>query len=92
VDITYNVKRCIHAEYCVKRLSEVFDKQKRPWINADAAPVEQITPVIEMCPSGALHYDRKDGLKEVAEQKNLITIRHNGTMEIRGDLTIWVGQ
>ena len=32
VDVTYNLKRCIHAAECVIRLNEVFDIQKRPWI------------------------------------------------------------
>ncbi|MBZ0296525.1 MAG: CDGSH iron-sulfur domain-containing protein [Anaerolineae bacterium] len=88
VDITYNIKRCIHAEYCVKHLSDVFDKQKRPWINADGAPVEDVAAVIEQCPSGALHYDRKDGNNEATPEQNTIIIRHNGPLEVRGDLTI----
>jgi len=87
-DITYNVKRCIHAAYCVTRLSEVFDQQKRPWINPDGVSAEQIAFVVEQCPSGALHYDRKDGIKEVVPEKNTIIVRPNGPLEIRGDLAI----
>jgi CDGSH-type Zn-finger protein/uncharacterized Fe-S cluster protein YjdI len=88
VDITYNLKRCIHAEYCVTRLSEVFDKTRRPWINADGAPIDQVTTVIEMCPSGALHYERKDGVTEAAPDRNVVRVRHNGPLEIHGDLSI----
>lgn len=88
IEITYNLKRCIHAEYCVKHLPEVYDKHKRPWINANGAPAEQVARVIELCPSGALHYDRKDGVREAVPAKNTITVRHNGPLEIRGDLSI----
>jgi CDGSH-type Zn-finger protein/uncharacterized Fe-S cluster protein YjdI len=88
VNITYNLKRCIHAEFCVNHLATVFDKQARPWINANAAPEESVATVVEMCPSGALHYDRKDGLQEAIPEKNTLIIRHNGPLEIRGDLSI----
>lgn len=88
VDITYSLRRCIHAEYCVNHLSEVFDKNKRPWITPDGAPPDQIMAVIESCPSGALHYDRKDGVREAAPPTNVIRVRHNGPLEIRGDLSI----
>ncbi|HRF93825.1 MAG TPA: CDGSH iron-sulfur domain-containing protein, partial [Aggregatilineales bacterium] len=39
-------------------------------------------------PSGALHYDRKDGVKEIPAGENVIRIQHNGALEIRGDLAI----
>lgn len=88
VDITYSLKRCIHAEFCVKRLSAVFDKNARPWINANGASPDEMTSVVELCPSGALHYDRKDGVQEAIPEKNVIKIRHNGPLEVRGDLAI----
>jgi CDGSH-type Zn-finger protein/uncharacterized Fe-S cluster protein YjdI len=89
VDITYNLKRCIHAEHCVRHLSSVFDKAKRPWINPDGAPVELVASVIEQCPSGALHYERKDGVNEPILERNIIKLRRNGSLEIRGDLAVY---
>lgn len=88
VDITYNLKRCIHAEFCVNHLSAVFDKNRRPWISSNAADVERVTGVIEECPSGALHYDRKDGIREAIPEKNVITLWQNGPLQFHGDLTI----
>lgn len=88
IDITYQLKRCIHAEVCVKNLATVFDKNSRPWIDADGDTPDQIATVIEACPSGALHYERKDGNLEVVPQENVITIRHNGPLEIKGTLEI----
>lgn len=89
VDISYNLKRCIHAKECVNRLSEVFDVEKRPWINADGASVEQVATVIELCPSGALHYERKDGSAEEAiPEQNRIILWHDGPLQIIGDLSI----
>ncbi|MBZ0303695.1 MAG: CDGSH iron-sulfur domain-containing protein [Anaerolineae bacterium] len=89
VDITYDVKRCIHAEHCINHLPAVFDKDRRPWILADAAAADHVAAVAELCPSGALHYERKDGgQQETAPAQNVIRLRHNGPLEIRGDLMI----
>lgn len=89
VDITYNVKRCIHAAECVNRLSEVFDTQKRPWINPDGASADEVASVVMQCPSGALHFERKDGgASEPLPDQNRIVVRHNGPLELRGNLAI----
>lgn len=61
IDVSFDAKRCIHAAECVKNLPKVFDTKKRPWINTSNADVDSIVRVVEMCPSGALEYDRKDG-------------------------------
>lgn len=89
VDITYSAKRCIHAAECVRRLADVFDTQKRPWINADGAPADVIADVVPRCPSGALHYERKDGgTGETVPDRNTITLWHNGPLQFNGDLSI----
>lgn len=89
VDITYNAKRCIHAEECVHRLGEVFDAKRRPWILPDAASSERVADVVTLCPSGALHYDSKDGTPaEATPDTNSITLWHNGPMQFTGQLRI----
>jgi CDGSH-type Zn-finger protein/uncharacterized Fe-S cluster protein YjdI len=88
ITIRYNIKRCIHAQACVRNLPAVFDRDKRPWINANGATVDSEVAVIEMCPSGALHYERKDGVTERPATVNVISVRHNGPLEIRGDMSI----
>jgi len=89
VDITYSFKRCIHAKECVNRLSEVFDVNKRPWIDANGASAAEVATVINLCPSGALHYDRKDGgTEEATPDDNVIVLWHNGPLQFTGDLAI----
>lgn len=89
VDITYSLKRCIHAKECVNHLSSVFDVDKRPWINADGASAEKVATVIEMCPSGALHYERKDGgSDEAIPNTNRIILWHDGPLQVVGNLSI----
>jgi uncharacterized Fe-S cluster protein YjdI len=59
--VFYDPEVCIHAGDCVKGLPTVFDIAKKPWINVEGAPTEEIVEQIKQCPSGALSYKlRKD--------------------------------
>jgi CDGSH-type Zn-finger protein/uncharacterized Fe-S cluster protein YjdI len=88
-DITYNLKRCIHAQECIHRLSTVFDNKRRPWIDASQAAPDAIQEVVALCPSGALHLDRKDGGENERQlTQNTITLWKDGPLQLRGNLTI----
>jgi CDGSH-type Zn-finger protein/uncharacterized Fe-S cluster protein YjdI len=89
VEVTYDAQRCIHAAECVKRLGEVFDPQKRPWVQPEHATADAIATTIHACPSGALHYTRKDGgAEEPVPTENTITLVENGPLYVRGDVTL----
>jgi CDGSH-type Zn-finger protein/uncharacterized Fe-S cluster protein YjdI len=89
IDVTYNLGRCIHARECVRNLPAVFDTARRPWILPDTGEVETLTRVIQMCPSGALHYLPKDGsAREPIPGVNTVVLRENSYLEIRGNLRI----
>lgn len=88
-DVSYNLKRCIHAKTCVSRLPQVFDPDKRPWIQVGHTSSESLTAVIAGCPSGALHLRRKDGTDpEQTPSLNRITTRKDGPLYVTGSLTI----
>src|SRR5690348_18482272 len=59
-DVSYDLRRCIHAEECVKRLSGVFSRDKIPWAQPDNASPDELLETVMHCPSGALHVERKD--------------------------------
>ena len=89
IDITYSLKRCIHAKECINRLSDVFDVDKRPWINPDGTSADQIADMIPHCPSGALHYERKDDdAGEPVPEENTIQTWKDGPLQFTGNLTI----
>ncbi len=87
--VRYEVKRCIHAEECVHGLPAVFDPQGRPWVQPDGATVDEVAAIIMRCPTGALHFERKDGgAFEIAPDENVIRVSPNGPLYIHGDIQI----
>lgn len=55
--VRFDPRVCTHSGNCVRGLRPVFDVQKRPWVNVDAATAGAIAAQIEQCPSGALTYE-----------------------------------
>jgi CDGSH-type Zn-finger protein/uncharacterized Fe-S cluster protein YjdI len=89
VDVTYSVKRCIHAAECVSRLHEVFDTQKRPWIQPGKSTGDAVVGVVSLCPSGALHTERNDGgAGETMPAENVIIVHEDSYYQFRGDLAV----
>ena len=84
---------CAHVEYCVEGLPAVFDRSRTPWIDPDAASVEEIIAICERCPSGALSYSI-DGVehRDVERPAAVVTAKDGpylveGGVEIVGEVT-----
>jgi len=88
ISVSFDLQRCIHARECVRGLPEVFDTEKRPWIQPDRAEPDAITTVVLRCPSGALQFERGDGVRETSPEENVIAIAENGPLYARGDIEI----
>jgi len=89
IRVTYDAKRCVHYAACVRGLPKVFDPRKRPWVMPDAAAAEAIAEVVERCPTGALHYQRKDGgAAELPDVENSVLVSTNGPVYVRGELEV----
>ncbi len=88
IKIVYDVPRCIHAAECVKQLEAVFDPDARPWVNPDGAPAEDVARVVLQCPTGALKFERPDGIGEDVPPTNSVRLDPNGPLYVRGDIRI----
>ena len=87
--VTWDYLRCIHVEACVRGLPQVFDRHRRPWIAPSLATVDQVAEVCERCPTGALHYERKDGgAPEHVPEPNRITVCSDGPLYASGDVRV----
>jgi CDGSH-type Zn-finger protein len=70
-------------------LPAVFDRERRPWVLADNAAADEVSTVIERCPSGALQYRRLDGApNEPTGSVTAVTPVENGPLALRGDLVV----
>ncbi len=86
--VSYDSGRCIHAAECVKGLPKVFDPERKPWIDPDAATSAEVIEVIGRCPSGALKYENENESEEagMSENENTITLVTNGPLYCEGEL------
>ena len=89
ISVQYEAKRCIHAAECARNLPEVFNPQRKTWVDPDAAVADSIAAMVERCPTGALHFTRHDGgPAEAVPEQNRITVGVNRPLWLRGDLEI----
>ena len=88
ITVSFDARRCIHAARCVHGLPEVFDPDRRPWIEPDGAAAQRVAQVVLACPTGALRYEAAGGVEaEGPEERNTVAVRPDGPLHLRGDLT-----
>lgn len=93
IDVTYDLKRCIHAAECVRGLPAVFNTAERPWIQPAKGTPEAVAEVVMRCPTGALQIEQKEGgSPEPIPQENRIVLTPDGPLYLRGDLTLEVDE
>ena len=89
IRVLWRAERCIHSEHCTRHLPGVFDAGRRPWIDASAAGADDIARVVEMCPTGALRYERIDGgREELPETPTRVVPSTAGPLHVRGRLRV----
>ena len=75
---------CAHAGYCTDNLASVFRMKQEPWIDPDAASVEEIIATIQKCPSGALSYSVDDVEYRDRDGEPGIFVAPNGPYVVSG--------
>jgi CDGSH-type Zn-finger protein/uncharacterized Fe-S cluster protein YjdI len=89
ITIYFERKRCIHALECVRALPDVFSMTRRRWVDATQAQPQEIAAIVERCPTGALHYRRKDGYAdEQVPERNEARLAADGPLYLHGNLEI----
>lgn len=75
---------CAHAGVCTDNLSSVFRMKQEPWIDPDAANLDEVIAVIKNCPSGALSYTLGGTCSTEQRQEAEIFIAPNGPYVVSG--------
>ena len=86
ITIHDNRSICSHAGFCTERLNSVFRLKAEPWIDPDAAPVEEIIETIKKCPSGALSYSIAGVEHRDQDREPTITVSKDGPYCITGGI------
>jgi uncharacterized Fe-S cluster protein YjdI len=74
ITVSWTPERCIHSERCFQGLAQVFDPNRRPWIDMSAADTAAIKAQVDKCPSGALGWTAKDVPAVAAQIASTITV------------------
>jgi len=89
ITVYFDAERCMHAGTCVREMPEVFNVDRRPWVNPDAADPEKLSAMVVTCPSGALTCEI-DGVEHVGEKPiaNHVTVMPDGALYLHAEMTI----
>jgi uncharacterized Fe-S cluster protein YjdI len=92
ITVTFDPNLCVHSARCLSGLPAVFDVGRRKWIDATAAPADDIARVIDRCPSGALGY-RRPGMAPGTATSPLppaavVTLSKDGPLAIEGRVRV----
>jgi CDGSH-type Zn-finger protein/uncharacterized Fe-S cluster protein YjdI len=89
ITVSFDLERCIHSAECVRGLPEVFDTDKRPWIQPDRSHPDHVAEVVMRCPTGALQFERRDGgAGEPVPEENIVAVAADGPLYVRGEIEI----
>ncbi|MDQ1262005.1 MAG: hypothetical protein QG575_1186 [Euryarchaeota archaeon] len=90
IKVIWNPEKCIHSRECVKGLPQVFNRDRTPWINMQGASSEEIMPVVDRCPSGALSYKKVQPAAEESANSSgaRVMVMKNGPLLMEGGCSL----
>ena len=86
--VIWKPAKCIHAKVCVSTLPNVYDPNKKPWIEAENASISELKDQIDKCPSGALSYRMKNDSSQTSQDSIQVTVAANGPLLVNGSIEI----
>ena len=89
VEVSFDLDICVHIAECLRGQRQVFQLNRRPWILPDAASADEVSDVVQRCPSGALLYRRLDGgPQEDPDGPTTITAIRDGPLLVSGKVEV----
>ena len=89
VTVVWQPSKCIHSTNCFRGLPEVFDPNKRPWVNIQGANTDRVISQVKDCPSGALSFFMNGEESHQPEQhQTIIEVLANGPLIVQGTVKV----
>jgi uncharacterized Fe-S cluster protein YjdI len=88
IAVEWEPRLCYHSLNCVRSLPQVFDKEGRPWVKADAASADEIEAAVARCPSGALRARRIGAAAPKRQQPLVLRASEKGPLLVSGGVRI----
>lgn len=94
LEVIWQPSKCSHAGVCAKSLGEVFNPNRRPWIDLNAGDKNSIVETVQSCPSGALSLARQDQNGSKPEESEAKTstmsarVIQDGPLLVSGEMVI----
>ncbi|HEX2292956.1 MAG TPA: (4Fe-4S)-binding protein [Gaiellaceae bacterium] len=86
--VEWRPRLCYHSQNCVRALPQVFEKERRPWIDPTLASADEIEEAVEGCPSGALRLRRLRGRSRPAPTAVEVAPDPDGPLLVRGPIRV----
>jgi uncharacterized Fe-S cluster protein YjdI len=91
ITIVWQPAKCIHLKRCWKELPEVFDPDRRPWVDVTGASTERLIAQVERCYAGALSYRYNDKKNEKAMKNSesiQVSLIPGGPIVLEGEINV----
>lgn len=69
IQVFWKPRLCQHVGECARGNFNVFNPQRRPWVDVSKAPASEIADIIDRCPSKALLYELLNPISIVFEEE-----------------------
>jgi uncharacterized Fe-S cluster protein YjdI len=86
--VEWEPRLCYHSSNCVRALPQVFDRDRRPWVKADAATADEVEAAVARCPSGALRTRRVGAVAAKREQPLELRASAGGPLLVSGGVRV----
>jgi len=86
--VRWNSELCIHTARCIRRAPDAFDAARRPWIQLEGTPTEDVVDAVRLCPTGALTVRRLGDTPQEEDEEVVIQLRPNGPYFVRGPVKV----
>src|SRR5690349_22775194 len=89
--VEWQPRLCFHSHNCIQALPKVFDPERRPWVDLEAASADQVEAAVSSCPSGALRA-RRPGAAEGRIEPVEVKASAGGPLLVRGGVRVLDGE